>query len=149
MPNEPVTEHALHMSTDATIVVVPVLAACLRLRAGSFLGGKKKGTGNNGGVGGVWSSSHRASCQSRSCARSADKEGESVLVWAGVQSNLRRWRWGGGEARECRHTSECKEGAPTDKKTQGRAVYPCKDGRTQASGISFTQQRLKPLKQAF
>lgn len=42
MPNEAVTAHALHMSTDAMIVVVPVLAACLRLRAGSFLGGKKK-----------------------------------------------------------------------------------------------------------
>lgn len=95
VPNEAVAAHALHMSTDAMIVVVPVLAACLRLRAGSFLGGKKKGTGNNRGVGGVWNSAHRASCQSRSCARSADKEGESVLAWAGVQSNLRRWRWSG------------------------------------------------------
>lgn len=54
--------------------------------------------GNNRGMGGVWSSAHGASCESRSCARSADKEGESVLIWAGVQSNL-DWHGGGGGGR--------------------------------------------------
>lgn len=53
---------------------------------------KKKGCG--------WRLERSPRCQSRSCASSADKEGESVLIWAAVQSNS---DWG---ARECRHTSD-------------------------------------------
>ncbi|KAI9525878.1 hypothetical protein NQZ68_002426 [Dissostichus eleginoides] len=54
-----------------------------------------RGTGDNRSMGGVWNAAHGASCQSRSCARSADKEGESVLIWAGVQTKL-DWVGGGG-----------------------------------------------------
>ena len=44
-----------------------------------------------GGCG--WRLERSPRCQSRSCASSADKEGESVLNWAAVQSNS---DWGAG-----------------------------------------------------
>ena len=96
MPAEaPHTAHSLHTGTDAiVVVVVPVLAACLRRGSGSFFRGqmgheeqKKK----KGGCG--WRLERSPRCQSRSCASSADKEGESVLNWAAVQSNS---DWGAG-----------------------------------------------------
>lgn len=106
LSNEAVTVHSLHISSDAIIVVVPVLAACLRWGAGSFFQGPKRDTGNNEDVGGIWSSAHGASCQRGSCARSADKEGGLVFNWGGVQPNSDWVSTGGGEGGEYRHTSD-------------------------------------------
>lgn len=105
------------------IAVVPDLAACRLVNSGRFLLG---GNGGQEGTMGAWvppgAGPAGQSCQSHSCARSADKEGKSVLIWAGVQSNLRRQRIVERGGRECRHTSDqsfcARRGATRDKKTQ-------------------------------
>lgn len=88
-------------------------------------------------------------CQNRSCAISADKEGESVLIWARVQSNLDWDGGGGGRGNVGTRLTEAfmLEGASTDKKTQGPAVSPCKD-RGELRHLGF-YSRLKCLKLAF
>lgn len=45
LSNEAVTVHSLHTSSDAIIVVVPVLAVCLRWGAGSFIRGQNGAQG--------------------------------------------------------------------------------------------------------
>ncbi len=114
--------------------------------------GAKGAIGNNRGVGGVWRSAHGASCQSRSCARSADKEGESVLIWAGIQSNL-DWDVGGGgpENVGTRLTKAFMLGGGLNgQKDTGSGCFSLQRRRgTRASGILFTQQRLKSVKRVF
>lgn len=140
-----------HMSTDAIV--------CCRARLGSsptsgargvffFEGGAKWGTRDNKGGGGVWSWAHGASCQRGSCARSGDKEGELVLIWAAVQSKL-DWDGGGEELAGCRHTSDrclyVRRGPQRTKRHRER-VFLCRDRRAlRHLGYLFTQQRLKSL----
>lgn len=67
-----------------------------------------------------------------------------------VELGLGWWRWG---ARECRHTSDWSlyvGGGLNGQKDTGTGCIPMQRQRgTQASGILFTQQRLKCLKLAF
>lgn len=98
-PNKAVTAHSLHKGADAIIVVVPALASCLRLGAGSFLGG-------TGGTIGVWVvvgaqptvpeqvMCHIGGQRARVGAHLGRNPVELALGW---------WRSG---ARECRHTSD-------------------------------------------
>lgn len=48
LASEAVTAHSLHMSSDAIIVIVPVLAMCLRWGTGSFFRGQNGAQGTIG-----------------------------------------------------------------------------------------------------
>ena len=97
--------------------------------------------GNNEGEGAAWSSAHGLSCQNCSCARSADKEGESCS--SGQESSRTcdgRLVAGGAVVRECRHTSDQSfyvERGPRRTKRHRDRLFLRRD--TLASGILFTQ----------
>ena len=88
-----------------------------------------RGTGDNRSMGGVWNAAHGASCQSRSCARSADKEGESVLIWAGVQTKL-DWVRARGNVGTRLTKAFMLGGGLNGQKDTGTGCFPCKDGGT-------------------
>lgn len=94
------------------------------------LGHKEIFRGNNRGVGGVGELGPGR--QNRSCATTAHKAGELALIWAGGQSGPGR-DGGGREGRRGNAGTRLteafmSEGASADKKTQGPAVWLCKDG---------------------
>ncbi|KAK9523923.1 hypothetical protein VZT92_017804 [Zoarces viviparus] len=81
------------MSTDAIIVDVPVLAACLRWGSGSFSGAQNGARGNNRGVGGVFGTrpkapavaraSHVPDLQTKKASRCSSGQ-ESSRTWIGT-----------------------------------------------------------------
>lgn len=93
--------------------------------------------GNNRGVGGLLEPGPR--CQNGSRAAAAHKEGESALIWAGVQSDL---DWDGGGQRGGRGVGTrlteafILEGDLKRQKDTGTGCIPMQRRRgTQASGI--------------
>lgn len=142
MPAEALlTAQSLHTGTDAiVVVVVPVLAACLRRGSGSFFGdkwGMRNKKKKKKGVGGVWSAAHGARAghvpvlQTKRASRCS----------SGPQSS--RTRIGGRGNVGTRLTKAFMFGGGLNgQKDTGTGCFPMQRRRgTPASGILFTQQR--------
>lgn len=142
-----------------TWAMTPLLLLCLSWRHAydgtqGFFWGAKRGSANNRGVGGVWSTAHSASCQGWSCAKSGDKEGELVLNWAVVQSMVevggrgnvgtrltKAFMCGGGPQRTKRHRDRL---FPPAKTVRHSGIW---DSIHQATAKIFQSERLRELQQ--